>query len=322
MQNVLVLILAILVVLPLNAQQSVTITATKDNTLYETTDGSQSNGAGAFLFVGQVGSGGGSKNRRTVVKFDLSGKIPANAVITGAKLKMNMSRSIAGVSVVKVHRLSLDWGEGTSDASANEGSGALPSTNDATWIHRFFSNQQWITAGGDFVAQPSASVSVGGAGSYTWQDTLLRADVVAWNLLPSINFGWILIGDESAQSAKRFDSRETGAPANRPQLTVEYTISSSVAGTDPVPHTFGLEQNYPNPFNPSTMISFSIPNSAPTSLKVFDILGNEVVTVVEQPMDAGIHSVTFDAKTLASGIYFYRLQSGGYSSVKKLMVLK
>ncbi len=92
------------------------------------------------------------------------------------------------------------------------------------------------------------------------------------------------------------------------------------------PLDYSLEQNYPNPFNPSTKIRFSIPNVgsglALTVLKVYDILGNEVATLVNEEKTAGIYEVEFNASQLSSGIYFYKLQAGSFSQIKKMTVLK
>ena len=90
----------------------------------------------------------------------------------------------------------------------------------------------------------------------------------------------------------------------------------------PLPQAYALHQNYPNPFNPSTQISFDLPRAGLTKVIVFDILGREVTTLVNQPLSAGAHRVEFDASALASGIYFYRLQSGAFTSTRKMMVLK
>lgn len=305
-----------------SAQQTVTITATKDNTLYETVDGSTSNGAGIYLFVGQVGSNGDNKNRRTVIKFDLEGKLPANAVITLAKLKMNMSQSRTGASNLSIYRLISDWGEGISDAADPGGRGAAAATNDATWKHKFFSTQNWSALGGDYISFPSATSSVGGTGSYEWSDTLLWANVVSWVANPASNFGWIIIGNETGQSAKRFDSRENAVAPNRPKLTVEYTLPMSVREISSTPEVFTLQQNYPNPFNPSTMIRFGVRVSGLATLKVYDIIGREVSTLVNEKLNAGKYEVHFDASHLSSGVYFYRLHSGGNTATKKFMLVK
>ena len=88
------------------------------------------------------------------------------------------------------------------------------------------------------------------------------------------------------------------------------------------PATYSLSQNYPNPFNPSTTIKFQVAKDGFISLKVYDILGNEIKTLVNEFIRKGNYSVAFDATGLASGIYFYKLQTDGYTAVKKLMLLK
>ena len=85
---------------------------------------------------------------------------------------------------------------------------------------------------------------------------------------------------------------------------------------------FALSQNYPNPFNPSTAISYKLAASGHVTLKVYDILGRDVATLVNGQRTAGEHSVTFNAAGLPSGVYFYRLQAGNYSATKKFMLLK
>jgi hypothetical protein len=89
-----------------------------------------------------------------------------------------------------------------------------------------------------------------------------------------------------------------------------------------VPTEFSLAQNYPNPFNPSTTIRFVVPVSGFVSLKVFDLLGREVATLVDEKKDAGSYEVTFDGKNLSSGVYFYRLQAGEFVQTKKLLLQK
>ena len=89
-----------------------------------------------------------------------------------------------------------------------------------------------------------------------------------------------------------------------------------------IPTTYGLAQNYPNPFNPSTTIYYQLPKDGFISLKVFDIVGNEVKTLVNGYRSAGNYSINFDASNLSSGIYFYQIKTNNYFAVKKMMLLK
>ncbi len=89
-----------------------------------------------------------------------------------------------------------------------------------------------------------------------------------------------------------------------------------------VPGEFQLQQNYPNPFNPTTTIEFALPKQSNVTLKLFDILGREVATLVDDELESGVHKINFDAQDLASGIYFYRIHAEGFLKTKKLMLLK
>ncbi len=89
-----------------------------------------------------------------------------------------------------------------------------------------------------------------------------------------------------------------------------------------VPSSFTLNQNYPNPFNPATKISFKLDKTSSTTLAVYNVLGQKVATVLSQELTAGYHEVNFNASILSSGIYFYKLDSGEFSAVKKMTVLK
>lgn len=196
-----------------------TVTPSKDNTLYEydPAEGDHSNGAGLHFFAGENAMG---ELRRGVLAFDVAA-IPAGSTITAVTLTVNMSMTPAGLRTVELHKLLADWGEGTSHAPMGEGNGAPATPNDATWRHRFFDTVFWTIEGGDFAAIVSATQSVGGIGQYTWSSTQMVADVQSWLDDPASNFGWLVLGDETAiATAKRFDTRESASP---PMLTIQYT---------------------------------------------------------------------------------------------------
>ncbi|MEO8232257.1 MAG: T9SS type A sorting domain-containing protein, partial [Ignavibacteriota bacterium] len=89
-----------------------------------------------------------------------------------------------------------------------------------------------------------------------------------------------------------------------------------------LPVAYDLLQNYPNPFNPSTKISWQSPVGSHQTLKIYDVLGNEVATLLDEYTEAGRYEITFDASRLASGIYFYRLQAGQFIETRKMILLK
>ncbi|MBK7227912.1 MAG: T9SS type A sorting domain-containing protein [Ignavibacteriales bacterium] len=88
------------------------------------------------------------------------------------------------------------------------------------------------------------------------------------------------------------------------------------------PFAFQLEQNYPNPFNPSTKISWQSAVSGHQTLKIYDVLGNEVATLIDEYRVAGNYEIDFDATGLSSGVYFYKLIIADYSSTKKMILMK
>ena len=206
----------------------INITPSKDNTLYQfdPDEGDHSNGAGFHFFAGENGMG---ELRRGVLAFDVAGTIPAGSTITAVSLTMNMSMTPTGARTVELHKLLADWGEGTSHAPMGEGDGAPATLNDATWRHRFFDSDFWTTQGGDFSATVSASQSVGGIGQYTWNSAQMVADAQWWLDNPASNFGWLVLGDETASAtAKRFDTRESASP---PMLTIQYIPGPRVLPT-------------------------------------------------------------------------------------------
>ncbi len=106
-----------------------------------------------------------------------------------------------------------------------------------------------------------------------------------------------------------------------------FTYSSIVEVENNIPTEFSLEQNYPNPFNPTTTIRYQIPDKEFVTLKIYDILGNEVAVLVNEEKPAGSYTVEFtlhsrDGKSLSSGLYFYTISTGSFTSTKKMLLLK
>ncbi len=115
----------------------------------------------------------------------------------------------------------------------------------------------------------------------------------------------------------------SGSTANIDYVQLVSRTVTAVRKGSSLPSGYALEQNYPNPFNPSTRINFTLGKTSNVKLIIYDILGQKVATLINnQMLSAGAHTVQFDARNLASGVYFYRIESGDFSLVKKMMLLK
>ena len=101
-----------------------------------------------------------------------------------------------------------------------------------------------------------------------------------------------------------------------------FKYSASTEVTIAAPKAFALNQNYPNPFNPTTVISYQLPIMGNVSLRIYDMLGREVETLVNETQEAGSYEVVFNASNIASGVYFYRLQAGDYTAMKRILLVK
>ncbi|HZW38801.1 MAG TPA: T9SS type A sorting domain-containing protein [Ignavibacteriaceae bacterium] len=89
-----------------------------------------------------------------------------------------------------------------------------------------------------------------------------------------------------------------------------------------LPQSFSLEQNYPNPFNPNTTIKFNLPEQNYVTIKVFDVLGREIKTLMNEEKSSGTYEINFSVEDLTSGVYFYRIDAGKYSETKKMLLMK
>ena len=120
-----------------------------------------------------------------------------------------------------------------------------------------------------------------------------------------------------------FADDDNGTDAGSVYLYTGYATAVGVENEEvDLPAEFALSQNYPNPFNPVTVIKFTLPQSGEVSLIVYNLLGQEAAILVNGKLDAGYHQVTWDASNFSSGIYFYRLQTGGFVQTRKMFLLK
>jgi hypothetical protein len=220
---------------------TITLVASRDDTIFKELP-KNSDGAGPSLFVGTTKSAA----RRALLEFDIAGTLPAGAVITSVQLTLfqeQVAPAERSARMIELHRLIDDWGEGstgrgTSPTHSGGGFNTPADGTAATWTHRFYDTVPWTNAGGDFAAAASGSTMVGTTRqAYVWASTLdMVNDVQSWLDDPADNFGWLLLGVESAAStARRFDTREATNAAVRPAL--EITFSGSAV---PEPSAFAL----------------------------------------------------------------------------------
>jgi hypothetical protein len=210
----------------------VTLDSGKDNTIYESDTGHLSNALGLNLFAGSNGAGGGNRVTRALIAFDLS-EIPDGSTIQSAELIIQVDKT-RNAGTLQLHKVSQDWGEGTSGASfpgstGGGGGGDDATTGDATWIHTFSDNTFWTSAGGDFDPIFSDSVAVSGTGSYSFDDAELAVDLQSWLDNPETNFGWLIRQSNESTTAIRFTSFQNGGTL--PMLDVAFVPEPGAIGT-------------------------------------------------------------------------------------------
>lgn len=213
-----------------SAQNTVSLVPSIDNTLYESTTGSVSNGKGSSIFTGLNAIG---FIRRALMQFNVAGSVPAGSKILSATLTIEVMQStVVFPAPGNLHRVLQSWGEGASIAFGGGGGGAASTTNDATWAHRFYPGTFWTNLGGDFAATPSFTMPIPALGVGTSSVSAgANADVQFWLDNPTQNFGWILcMADETlASTARRINSREATF-GTKPTLTITY-LTPGTAGT-------------------------------------------------------------------------------------------
>jgi len=226
--------------------------------------------------------------------------------------------------------------------------------NGESWEQiNFFSDTQWIVT---FISSLSGNIFLGtqeqwhgGFGGIfksidfgiNW--TYSRQTNVSYLLVDYNDFVYAVTGGviHSRNSGIDWESFNEGLPVGNGGilainstgqlfLTMDFegiykTIESTTdieSKTENLPEEFALSQNYPNPFNPSTTIKYQLPHSEKVTLKVYDILGEEIRTLLDEEKSAGSYEVTFDSSELTSGVYFYSLQSGSFIDTKKMTIIK
>jgi hypothetical protein len=248
------------------------------------------NGSITHLYQGQYGVCWD----RILIRWDLS-SLPKGISITSAvmELKCNMLFGSPNGRMV-YYRFSGDWGE--TDVTC----ATLP-------IHAI-----------------EDSVVTGWPSMNRWHSVDITKMVQKWVADPAANFG--LYGHSAqttSQCCAEFNSSDASPDTVRPKLTITYLDPRDAEERGASrPIRFSLGQNHPNPFNPATVIEYSIPRTEAVSLKIYNLLGDEVQTLVNGIQEPGAYRVRLNGSRLVAGIYLYRIRAGNFSDVKKLIFAK
>ncbi len=157
-------------------------------------------------------------------------------------------------------------------------------------------------------------------------------NVIQMNINPQFpNTGWwydyfsgdsIMVSDTQAEITLSPGEFHIYTTVKLPTPAVGIVLDIKETGDNNFPEEYNLEQNYPNPFNPSTKIKFTISDFGFTTLKIYDVLGREIKTLVNEAKSPGTYEVQFEASGFASGIYLYKIESGSFVQTKKMILLR
>lgn len=217
--------LLVILLMPWTARADlITLTSSQSTTIFSESE--NSNSQNASLFLGRNGAGA---IRRALIEFDISGAVPSGATITAVSLQLVLSSASGGETVLALHPLLAEWGEGSLSGGGPDGRPAGP--GDATWTKRIYNTTDWATPGGDFSPSASATKAVTDTqvGSVVWSSGQMAADVQGWLDFPSANFGWLLLNENETsitENRRSFYTEEHADPFARPKLSITFTPAS------------------------------------------------------------------------------------------------
>ena len=205
---------------------------------------------------------------------------------------------------------------------------SVPNNPDSLMYNPTFAtgNPNWMDAfdvvAGTIIDMQVETRGIGGVGNVQTLPTMAHRTLTAGNKVIFSAYDPIALTTAVDDTYPYFYWVGADTANNVFQALKWFDIPVGVENEGNLPLEFSLEQNYPNPFNPSTIIKFSIPEQSRVTLKIYDVLGREVRTLVNEVRNAGSHQVNFDASGLASGLYIYTINTDNFTSSKKMMLLK
>jgi hypothetical protein len=218
------------------------------------------------------------------------------------------------------------WTNSSLDSMTYDTSG-----NELTYLAEYWQNGQWTNSSLNTYTYNASGNQLTDSCEYwqngQWTNQWLETYTydINQNLIDFSSESW----QDSAWVASDGDMWASDGPNYEDyygyDVTIAYKLTNvtGISVSKPnIPTGFSLSQNYPNPFNPATVINYQLPVGGFVTLKVYDILGREVTTLVNGRQNAGYYHAKFDGSRLASGVYFYRLMAGDYTSIKKAVLMK
>lgn len=248
--------------------------------------------------LGSANNGGGTEG----VEFNLSGSVAKGEYI-----------------YISIESASFNAFFGFDPDLVNDSNSSAVAINGNDAVELFYDSTK-VFEGSEIVVDTFGELNVDGTGE-AWEYTdgwAYRKDFTGPD---SISFN---INNWNFSGPTALEDESTNASASTPFPTGSYIYEVGTANEESTDLKvgFNLYQNYPNPFNPSTIVSFGIPESGFVSLKVYDLVGREVATLVNEEKPAGTYQVVFDANGLSSGVYIYRVETGGRSLTNKMLLIK
>jgi hypothetical protein len=219
----------------------------------------------------------------------------------------------------------------TADPTTMNGFNVKFQATTQTSLTAFVTSGTWFTGfTGSYSVPGTGAQNITMSNPYIWNGTSNLLIEICYDNSAYTQYSTVASTSAAGMTWGYYTDNSTGctmtggtAQANRPNTCFTFTTG---VGVNPIgselPKVYSLSQNYPNPFNPVTKINFALPKQGFVSLKIYDVLGREVRTLVNEVKSVGTYSVDFNASEFASGVYFYKMETDGFSDIKRMMLIK
>lgn len=288
----------------------VELAASIDNTIFKGSN--LSNGLGEYIFTGTTNQG---VIKRALLQFDLTDALPEGVLADSAKIFLHPTKVKPGSTQVQLHMVTTEWGEGTSRATDGDGKGARATLGDATWTFARYSKDPWINSGGDYIdTTTSAKITVSLGNVTSIKGDRITRDVNNWLQDSVMNYGWIIIGDESKTATSvKFASKDHGDDSLWPKLKLYY---QGIISVNEVPGS-DLKLSVYQGQELSHIHIRNIGEPGTGSIEVYSITGSRIFNS-QMELSRGDNSILTGIRR--PGIYVYRILLNGHMQSGKLLI--